>query len=144
MLQLSEPGAAQKVKLHENLSVTLWDRWDVKKGKDLTLSQLFQHLTDTYKLKPCDVICGAKSIYSAVMMNKEGNGIAREILLNTKLIELLDFDDEDSEDNFADLMVTFQQLNGQGDILKDTPLVRVYFNKWRELIAGLKKITSFL
>lgn len=26
MLQLTEPGAAAKIKLHETLSVTLWDR----------------------------------------------------------------------------------------------------------------------
>lgn len=29
ILQLTEPGAAQKTKLHEELSVTLWDQWEI-------------------------------------------------------------------------------------------------------------------
>lgn len=42
ILQLTEPGDAAKVKLHEDLSVNLWDRWEVKEGKNLSLKDLFE------------------------------------------------------------------------------------------------------
>ncbi len=29
LLQLSEPGPVPKLKVHENLVVTIWDRWEV-------------------------------------------------------------------------------------------------------------------
>jgi len=37
ILQLTEPGDAPKLKLHEELTVNLWDTWEVKLGKDITL-----------------------------------------------------------------------------------------------------------
>ena len=37
MMQASEPGDVEKVKLKEDLEVTLWDRWDIKLGKDVVL-----------------------------------------------------------------------------------------------------------
>lgn len=59
VLNLSEPGPVPQVKLHEDLKVTLWDRWEVKLGKDITLKQLFDHLESTYKIIPRDVLEGA-------------------------------------------------------------------------------------
>ena len=44
-IQLTEPGPAPKVKLTEELTVTLWDRWEVAFPKDGTLKQLFSLLT---------------------------------------------------------------------------------------------------
>lgn len=37
MMQASEPGDVLKQKLCEGLEVTLWDRWEVKLGKDVKL-----------------------------------------------------------------------------------------------------------
>lgn len=37
LIQLTEPGSCPKVKLNDNVSVTLWDRWDVKDGGSMTL-----------------------------------------------------------------------------------------------------------
>jgi len=37
LLQLTEPQVAEKIKIHENLSVTLWDRWEVSLGVNVTL-----------------------------------------------------------------------------------------------------------
>ena len=37
MMQASEPGDVEKVKLTENVEVTLWDRWTIKLGADVLL-----------------------------------------------------------------------------------------------------------
>lgn len=36
-LQASEPGDVLKEKLVEGIETSLWDRWDIKKGKEITL-----------------------------------------------------------------------------------------------------------
>jgi len=41
---LTEPGGVPKMKLNESVEVTLWDRWDIKNGKDLTVEKLFDYL----------------------------------------------------------------------------------------------------
>lgn len=41
MVQLTEPMKAESIKLNEEVNVTLWDRWDVKLGKEITLQILF-------------------------------------------------------------------------------------------------------
>ena len=38
----SEPGPAEKKKITEEFSYTLWDRWDVKEG-DITLGQFIDY-----------------------------------------------------------------------------------------------------
>ena len=59
----SEPGEVPKIKLHEKLTVTIWDRWDiVVKPKD-TLNDIFKHLLDTYDIVADKVLDGAKMIY---------------------------------------------------------------------------------
>ena len=52
VMQLSEPGTYEKIKLHKDLTVNLWDRWDVKLGKNIKLIELFEYLVKTYQLKP--------------------------------------------------------------------------------------------
>lgn len=37
ILQLTEPGPAPKIKLHDKLTVTLWDIWEVSLGESITL-----------------------------------------------------------------------------------------------------------
>jgi len=39
-MQASEPGDALKTKLTEEIEVTLWDRWEVKKGKNVKLKEV--------------------------------------------------------------------------------------------------------
>ena len=43
-MQASEPGDVLKTKLTENLEVTLWDRWEVKKGKDVKLIDVINQI----------------------------------------------------------------------------------------------------
>ena len=58
-IQQTEPGAAPLIKLNTDVTVTLWDRWDVK-GGDMKLKELFTHLEDTYKVLNYD-LCSASS-----------------------------------------------------------------------------------
>lgn len=58
ILQLTEPGTVPKIKLTEGLTVTLWDRWEVKLGASASLKDVFEYLEKTYKLKPKDVFHG--------------------------------------------------------------------------------------
>ena len=81
-LQLSEPGPAPKIKLTENLTVTLWDKWEVNLGKDITIEKLFKYLENTYKLKPVDVLYGPKIIYSSLIMDKPGKEQEKNQLLS--------------------------------------------------------------
>jgi len=47
-LQLTEPGGVPQVKLREGLTVSIWDIWTIKEGKNLTIAQLFETLEKTY------------------------------------------------------------------------------------------------
>lgn len=49
---LGEPGSVPKIKVHDKLTVSIWDRWDVKLGDKITLKELFSHLEKTYELLP--------------------------------------------------------------------------------------------
>jgi len=54
---------AETIKLNEEVNVTLWDRWDVKLGKEITLQSLFEHLKQTYHLEPVNVFKQSSVIY---------------------------------------------------------------------------------
>ena len=58
-MQASEPGDVIKTKLTDKLEVTLWDRWEVKKGKDVKLKDVIKHIEETYQgLEVRDVLKG--------------------------------------------------------------------------------------
>lgn len=44
LIQLSEPGEASKTKIHDDLSFTIWDRWEVKCSEKSTMEELFENL----------------------------------------------------------------------------------------------------
>lgn len=52
-VQLTEPGSAPQIKLNEDITVNLWDRWDFK-AEQFTLRDLFSHLQEKYKV-PCNL-----------------------------------------------------------------------------------------
>lgn len=47
IMQASEPGDVLKTKLAEDIEVTLWDRWEVNKGKDVKLIDVIKHIQET-------------------------------------------------------------------------------------------------
>ena len=121
-LQLSEPGPPPAIKLTEDLKVNLWDRWDVKGGKDITLRKLFEELKTKYGLLPKDCMNGSQAVYFAAIYNVPGKEKERDEVLDKKLAECLGIEDE----KYVNLTVTFAKEE-KGEILKGTPPVRVYF-----------------
>lgn len=109
IMQLSEPGEVEKIKLTEDIVVTVWDRWEVKASKTLTISELFKLLEDKYKLKPRDLIYGSMPVYLAATMDLESKKEEKRTLINRPLRELLNLD-EGAE--YADVTVTFSKLEG--------------------------------
>lgn len=121
-LVLGEPGSVPKIKIHENLTTTIWDRWDVKLGADVTVKQLFEHLQKTYKLLPQDGFQSSKCFFSSILLNQKGKEKDKEKVLSQKLTEVLDIE---KDDEYVDLTITFT-LEEDGELLKGIPLVRVF------------------
>jgi len=49
-LMMGEPGAPEKFKITDELSVTLWDRWEFEKGTPkTTLLDVIQHIDKIHK-----------------------------------------------------------------------------------------------
>ena len=88
ILQLSEPGPAAKSKIHDDLSVTIWDRWDVKNGAKMKLQDLFKHLESTYRVVVSDVFYASKCIYSKIIM--ANNPTQREKTLGENFLKVLE------------------------------------------------------
>lgn len=44
IMQASEPGDVSKTKLTDKIEVTLWDRWEVKKGKTIKLIDVINYI----------------------------------------------------------------------------------------------------
>lgn len=69
-MQASEPGNVIKEKLLEGLEVSLWDRWEVKSAKAMTLASFITQLESTYEgLEIRDVMNGGTPIFFYAIMN---------------------------------------------------------------------------
>ena len=123
-LTLSEPGPAQKVKLTEKLTVTLWDRWEITLNRKAGLKDLFSQVLKDYELQCLDVMFEGKAIYLHNIMEFQGREAEKEKMLNQDLVSLLDLDDGAA---YVDLTVTFSRV-GDKQILDNTPEVRVIFS----------------
>jgi len=72
-LQCCEPGAVEKIKLLEGVEVNLWDRWDIKNAKDMTLEGMIKELETKYKgLEVRNILRGNTPIYLHAIMSAEG------------------------------------------------------------------------
>jgi len=104
MMQATEPGDIIKSKLMEGLEVSIWDRWDVKNAKQMTLEGLIAHVEETYKgLEVRDVMLGSQPIYFHAIMNAPGKENDKKKTLNTSIRKLTECD---SEDLYVDLAIT--------------------------------------
>ena len=69
IMQASEPGDLLKEKLLEGVEVTLWDRWEVKDAKSMTLLDFMTHLETKYNgLEIRDVMKGNQPIFFHAIM----------------------------------------------------------------------------
>jgi len=58
----SEPGAAERRKITEKFSYTLWDSWEVKEG-DITLDEFIKFFQNKYDLTVAGVFKGAIMVF---------------------------------------------------------------------------------
>jgi ubiquitin-activating enzyme E1-like protein 2 len=59
------PPAAMVVR--EGLTMTVWDRWEVRGGSDYTLNDLIDHLQDKYGVEANMVVQGTRMVYVPFM-----------------------------------------------------------------------------
>ncbi|CAD8130185.1 unnamed protein product [Paramecium sonneborni] len=110
IVQLTEPMKDETIKLNEEINVTLWDRWEVRLGKEITLKSLFQHLKQTYHLEPTNVFKQSSVIYMHDLHKGQN-------LFTQPIFELLDV-----KTDYLDLVIN---LVKDEQILKNVPEVKV-------------------
>lgn len=111
-----EPAAAPKVKLTDTLSVTLWDRWEIKDCADKTLEDVFKIIETEYKIYPRDVIQGAKSVFMRAVGTDQS-------ILKAKLGQLF----EASKGDYEDLTITCSLSESDKSVLQGVPQIRLLF-----------------
>ncbi len=69
LLQLGEPGEVEKIKVHDNLETTLWERWEVSTKKESTLRDLISQIESKYgvSVKGLNLADGGQ-IYSDIVL----------------------------------------------------------------------------
>jgi hypothetical protein len=122
-LQAGEPADVMKEKLLEDLSVSIWDRWELKDFKDGTLKEMMAKIEETYKgLEVRDVIRGNTPVYfHAIMISKKDEA---KKTLETSLRTLT----ESESDPYVDITITVVRKDDpEQKILSGVPPVRVFF-----------------
>lgn len=72
-MQASEPGNLEKIKLLEGVEVTLWDKWEIKDAKNMTLEAMITELEERYKgLIVRNILRGNAPLYLHAIMNAQG------------------------------------------------------------------------
>jgi len=93
IMQASEPGDLMKTTLVEGVEVNLWDRWDVKIGKDPKLIDVIKYVEGTYKgLEVRDVMKGNAPIYFHAIMGAPGKEKEKEKTMKSKVSDLVGAD----------------------------------------------------
>lgn len=126
MMQATEPGEFVKTELVEGLEVSLWDRWDVKNAKQMTLEGLIAYIEETYKgLEVRDVMLGNQPIFFHAIMNAPGKENDKKKALSSSIRKLTECD---SDEPYVDLSITcIRKGDEAAKILAGVPPVRVFF-----------------
>lgn len=150
-LMMGEPGAPEKSKLADDLSVDLWTRWEYPKATSkTTLLDVIEHLSTVHnnKLQFRDIFQGAKPLFiyslGLTMMKSQDLVMIEECdALKKSILELTGTTQKDVEtQQFIDLTITFslkkkdaeaktekngEKNAGEYEILKNVPDVRVCY-----------------
>ncbi|KRX07628.1 Ubiquitin-conjugating enzyme/RWD-like protein [Pseudocohnilembus persalinus] len=118
-LQLVEPAPPAKIKINEKLTVTLWDRWEIKE-KNVKLLQIFEFFEKTYGLICQDIFYGHKLIYSSVQMDKQPQK-QKELMEKHLFKDVL----HEQQTPYLDLTIAFIDQKTKEQI-NETPPVRIY------------------
>ncbi|KRX07656.1 Ubiquitin-conjugating enzyme/RWD-like protein [Pseudocohnilembus persalinus] len=139
-LQQSEPGIYPKYKITQQITVNIWDKWEINiiKGENDFIEGLFSQLQNKYGIFPVDLIQGTSQIYiKDLYKNKKDED---KKIRYRKLIQMLNLDDADEK--YADVNITFTQENQdnqeiqqgfrnkiqQRKYIQGVPLIRLKFN----------------
>ncbi|KAK3583563.1 hypothetical protein CHS0354_026151 [Potamilus streckersoni] len=114
IMLLSEPGPAERTVIREGLSFTIWDRWEVKGHKDLTLKEFLQYFKVTYGFEASMVGQGVKLVYVPFMPQHQKR-------LTQPMLKLLK---ASNNQKYVDLVVSFAAADEE-DI--PGPPVRYFF-----------------
>lgn len=130
IMQASEPGDVAKVKLTEQIEVSLWDRWEVKStanGANVTLTDVITSIEAQHSgLEVRDIMRGNAPLYFHAIMNAPGKEADKEKALASKVAQLTGIDPQ--EDKYVDLNITCVKKGDEEDkILAGVPPVRVFF-----------------
>ena len=113
VMQAAEPGDLPKTKLIEGLEVTLWDRWEIKEAKDMTLQQVFEHIEKTYEgLEVRNLMKGAQPIFMHATMSAQGKEKERKDTLETNIFKLCDAEDDEA---YLDLTISCALKGDESD-----------------------------
>ncbi|ELU01065.1 hypothetical protein CAPTEDRAFT_224089 [Capitella teleta] len=63
----SEPGPVEKTTLHNGVSFTIWDHWEIRGNKEMTLQQFILAIKEKYGLNVAIVVHKVKMIYVPLM-----------------------------------------------------------------------------
>lgn len=109
---LSEPGPAKKTPVTKKISITLWDRWDVRGYAEFTLQNLFDYFKNKYHLTIVGVLQDSTMVYIPMpMYNKRLGNPLRDLL-------------KDSGLGYANVVLNF--ADSKGNQISGPP-VRYYF-----------------
>lgn len=103
---------------------TLWDRFEVNEGRDITLGQLLAKIKDDHELNVVGVNYGSLVVYHEFMGSKE----EREQRLSTpaaRLIELLTRVKHRRKQRFLHLHI--HAIDKDGDMMGELPVIRYHF-----------------
>merc|ERR1711957_252273 len=120
-LQASEPGLVEKNKLTEDVSVTLWDRWEFK-PEAYDLETIYKYLNKTYGLFPRDCFVGKKAVFPYIMYLGDDKKAARDEIMKKDLHNLLNLN---KEETYIDLTITFTKEEKSEEYIKNIPTVRI-------------------
>ncbi|KAK3097072.1 hypothetical protein FSP39_006114 [Pinctada imbricata] len=114
VMVLSEPGPCEKTVIKEGLTVTMWDKWEVKGHKDYTLQEFLQYFKTKFGFEATMVAHGVKMVYVTFMPPHKKR-------LPQTMIKLLKPSDGQK---YVDLVVSLQ---GDDEEDVEAPPVRYFF-----------------
>ena len=100
----SEPGPAPKSEVCPGVSITLWDKWEVRGNPNFTIKEFIHDVTTRFKIKPTMIVQGVKMIYVPLIMPTHARRINHPI---SKYII------QSETENYVDLVVTFDNDDGE-------------------------------
>lgn len=134
IMQASEPGDVEKIKLTETITATLWDRWEVE-AHGLTLQEVITKVEEQHEgLEVRDVLRGNAPVYFHAIMSAPGKEKDKERTLKTPMAELLGLEadaaagETEAYEPYVDLTMTCVLKGDAANkvVLEGVPPIRVH------------------